>query len=139
MWGDTLEDYNNKCKWHKFSAGTGQTLLHCGLSGKAAWKTSELSPNTAWNSLKQDKGLPKRGNSRGNSVERRNGREEGMCGSQLVLDKALGENKVRNEAGETRAKTRFEKICGLIPPLPQNKPVALRRSLPVAEPQFDPF
>lgn len=71
-------------------------------------------------------------------MERRNGREEGMHGSQLVLDKALGENKVGNEAGETRAKTRF-KICVLIPPPPQNKPVALGRSLPVAEPQFAPF
>ena len=41
---------------------------------------------------KKDKGLPKRGNSTGNSVEMRNGRVEDMHGSQLVLDKALGEN-----------------------------------------------
>lgn len=59
-------------------------------------------------------------------MERRNGREEGMHGSQLVLDKSLGRIK-GNEAGETRAKTRFEKICVLILPPPQNKPVALGR------------
>ena len=93
MWGDTLEDYNNKCKRHKYRAGTGQALLHWRASGKAAWKTSELPPNTARNSPKQDKGLPKRGNSTGNSMETRNGSVEGMHGSQLVLDKASGRIK----------------------------------------------
>ena len=130
MWGDTLDDYNNKCKQHKYCAGTGQALLHWGVSGKAAWKTSKLPPNTARNSPKQDKGL------QCGDEERQRGRHAWLTAG---AGQSLGENKVGNEAGEIRAKARFEKICVLILPLPQNKLVTLRRSLPVPEPPFSPF
>lgn len=89
MWGDTLEDYNNKCKRHKYRcryrAGTSS------LWGIREGSLEDIRTISRYN-LELTKKGQRRGNSIGNSVEMRNGRVEDMHGSQLVLDKALGEN-----------------------------------------------
>ena len=102
--GDTLEDCNKKCKWYKYGAGKRELFLHCRNQGRQP--DGHLNWVFKYNLefSRKGEGLPKRGNSVGNSVEMRNYEVEDGHGSQLVLGKAW-ERRVENEAREIRRRS----------------------------------
>ena len=134
MWGDTREDYNYKHKWHKY-----RRRYRAGPS--SLWGIREGSLEDIWTTSRYNLELTKK---RTKDFQREEIAQAtvwrwGMAEWKTCMVHSWCWTKpwgriVGNEAGEIRAKTRFEKVCVLILPLPQNKLGTLRRSLPVPEP-----